>query len=94
MKLAKWGNSGAFRIPAEVLRTVKWEPGSADDFKVVVTGENEIRIVRDMSREEAIARIRALSRPLPAGYKFNREELHERGDWKSRDVAPEPTAGQ
>ncbi|MGA2251902.1 AbrB/MazE/SpoVT family DNA-binding domain-containing protein [Terracidiphilus sp.] len=76
MKLAKWGNSGAFRIPAEALRQLNWQPGSDDNFNVVV-GENEIRIVRKMTREEAIAKMRELSVPLPPGYKFNRDELYD-----------------
>jgi hypothetical protein len=34
---------------------------------------------RDNDREQAIKRLQKIQRPLPANFKFNREEAHKRG---------------
>lgn len=79
MKFAKWGNSIAVRIPADVVAKLGISPN--DEAKIKVTGESSFEIVRNRSRQEAIEAIRKLRRPLPAGFKFNREEAHERGSY-------------
>jgi antitoxin MazE len=81
MKLAKWGNSFAFRVPAELMRKMSFTPD--EEFQFRQTGEDSFEVVRDRSREEAIEAIRRLARPLPPGYQFNREEIHER-EWMRR----------
>jgi antitoxin MazE len=81
MKLAKWGNSFAFRVPAELMRRMNLTPD--EDFQFRQTGEDSFEIIRDRRREEALEAIRRLAKPLPPGYKFNREEIHER-DWMRR----------
>jgi antitoxin MazE len=76
MKFAKWGNSIAVRIPAEVVTKLKL---SADEeAKIIVTGENSFEITRDRSRQQAIEKLHELRFVLPDDYVFNREELHER----------------
>jgi antitoxin MazE len=79
VKFAKWGNSIAIRVPAEVVAKLGISPN--DDAQIKVTGENSFEIIRDRSRQEAIEAIRKLRRPLPPGFKFNREEAHERGSY-------------
>jgi antitoxin MazE len=37
-----------------------------------------LKLTRDRRREEALKRLRALRRPLPPGFKFDREEANER----------------
>ena len=81
MKLAKWGNSFAFRVPAELMRRMNLTPD--EDFQFRQTGEDSFEIIRDRRREEALEAIRRLAKTLPPGYKFNREEIHER-DWMRR----------
>jgi len=76
MKFAKWGNSIAVRIPAEVV--AKLGISANDEAQIRVTGESSFEIVRDRRREEALAAIRRLARPLPPGYKFNRDEIYDR----------------
>jgi len=78
MKLAKWGNSLALRIPADVVAELGLSPN--DEAEVKVTGKNSFEVVRDLRRQEAIEAMRKLAVPLPPGYKFNREELHDRFD--------------
>jgi antitoxin MazE len=76
MKLAKWGNSLAVRIPAEVVAKLGIAPN--EEVEIKVTGENSFEVRRDRRRQEAIEAIRKLARPLPPGYKLNREEIYDR----------------
>lgn len=75
MKVAKWGNSLAIRIPADVARVLQLREG--DDVTVRAVGKDTLAIEKDASREEILARIRAMRRPMPKGWKFNRAELYE-----------------
>ena len=81
MKLAKWGNSLALRIPADVAEELNLAPG--DEVQLSIAGGNKLEIVRDRRREKAIEALRKLAVPMPPGYKFDREETHERG-WMNR----------
>jgi len=81
MKVAQWGNSLGFRIPSEIVNEMKIKPG--DDFKVKRTGEHRLEIVRDRSQEEALEALRRMAVPLPPGFKFNRDEIYDRGFMKS-----------
>ncbi len=76
MKLAKWGNSLAIRIPAQVIEKLKLVPG--EEIQITVTGEHEFRVSRDRTRQQAIDKLRTLRFVLPDDYTFHREELHER----------------
>jgi antitoxin MazE len=76
VKFAKWGNSIAVRIPAEVV--TKLGISANDEALIKVTGESSFEITRDRRREEALKRLRELRFVLPDDYVFNREELHER----------------
>jgi antitoxin MazE len=76
MKFAKWGNSMAIRIPAEVVAKLGISPD--EEAQIKVTGEYSFEVTRDRRRQEAIEAIRKLARPLPPGYKFNRDEIYDR----------------
>ncbi|MGO9775306.1 MAG: AbrB/MazE/SpoVT family DNA-binding domain-containing protein [Terracidiphilus sp.] len=90
MKFAKWGNSIAVRIPAEVVAKLGISPD--DEAQIKVTGEFSFEISRDRRREEALEAIRKLARPLPPGYKFNREEIYDRGMMRRIEQEREPVA--
>jgi antitoxin MazE len=77
MQISKWGNSLAIRLPAVVVKELELKEG--DQIEVHVKGDRELEIARDHSREEALERVRKMRRPLPHGFKLNREELHRRG---------------
>lgn len=77
MKFAKWGNSIAVRIPAEVVLKLGISPN--EEAQIKVTGEHSFEVTRDRRRQEALEAIRKLARPLPPGYKFNRDEIYDRG---------------
>lgn len=76
MKFAKWGNSIEIRVPADVVAKLGISPNVEAQIKV--TGEYSFEVTRDRSREEAIEAIRKLGRPLPPGYKFNRDKIYDR----------------
>lgn len=76
MKLAKWGNSLAIRIPAEIAEKSGLKEG--DEANVVLTPENVIEIRRDDRREQALRRLRELRIKLPFAYKFNRSEIYDK----------------
>lgn len=77
MKVAKWGNSLAVRLPAALVETLNLKEG--DDVGLTARSANELEVSPDLARQRALAEIRKLQKPLPADYKFNREELYERG---------------
>jgi len=76
MQVGKWGNSLAVRLPASVVELLGLKEG--DEIEIEVAGERHLRVGRDRKREEALERIKALSWPLPPGFKFDRDEAHER----------------
>jgi antitoxin MazE len=76
MQVAKWGNSLAVRLPAAVVEALDLKEG--DQIEIRIAGEREFEVKRDRTKEKALARLRKLRRPLPAGFSFNREEANER----------------
>jgi antitoxin MazE len=76
MQVGKWGNSLAVRLPAHVVEALKLKEG--DDIEIVVAGSRRFEISRDRRRDTALARLKALKRPLPAGFRFDRNEANER----------------
>jgi antitoxin MazE len=80
VKVAKWGNSLAVRLPRPVVEALDLKEG--DDVQIVAAGLGGLEVSRDRSREEALAQIRAMRVPLPPDYKFDREEANARGGFK------------
>jgi antitoxin MazE len=76
MKVSKWGNSLAIRLPAAVVDALDLKEG--DEIEVRIAGKGDFRVVRDQSREKALETIRRLARPLPAGFRFDRGEANRR----------------
>lgn len=76
MKVAKWGNSLAVRLPVAVVEVLELKIGDA--IEITVADDRSLKVSRDTSRQQAIERLRALRRPLPAGFKFDREEANAR----------------
>ena len=76
MQISKWGNSLAVRLPDAVVEALKLKEG--DNIEISIAGQHHFKVARDRSREKAIEELRRLAMPLPAGFKFDREELNER----------------
>ena len=76
MRLAKWGNSLGLRLPRSLVREMGLKPG--DEVTLLQIGERDLALSRDQEREQALERIKALSRPLPPDYRFDRDEIYDR----------------
>jgi antitoxin MazE len=73
MKVARWGNSLAVRLPASLVFELGLKEG--DQIKLARNPEGEFEVSCDEPRARAIERRRALSVPMLPDYFFNREEL-------------------
>jgi antitoxin MazE len=78
MRVAKWGNSLAVRLPASVVEALGLKDG--DDVEIRIAGDRSFEVARDQSRAEAMQELRALRRPLPPGFRFDRDEANLRED--------------
>jgi antitoxin MazE len=78
MKVAKWGNSLAVRIPADVAAACELKEGDEVEVHLAEQGR-AFEVAKPMTREEALERLRQMRGLLPADIKFDREEAHERG---------------
>lgn len=76
MKVAKWGNSLAVRLPAAVVEALQLEDG--DDVEIRVDDPRTLTVVKKPDIEEMFARVRKLRGAMPKDFKFNREEANER----------------
>ena len=79
MRVAKWGNSLALRLPAKLVKELQLVEG--DEVEVRSVDAQTLEISRDEARARAleqIRRIRKLSRPLPPDYTFDRDEANVR----------------
>ena len=77
MRVSKWGNSLAIRLPSKVVEAMELKEG--DEVSLRRTGERQLEIIREASRDERIARLRELLKgSLPADFKFDRDLANER----------------
>lgn len=76
MQVSKWGNSLAVRLPSAVVEALSLKEG--DEIEIRIAGERAFDIARDRSREEMLERLRALRKPLPPGWRFDRDEAAAR----------------
>ena len=76
MQVSKWGNSLAIRLPAAVVEALELKEG--DDIEIRVAGSRAFEVSRDQSRRRALANLRKLQRPLPAGFVFDRDDIYDR----------------
>jgi antitoxin MazE len=76
MRVSKWGNSLAVRLPDSIVKSLKLKSG--DEVEIVLRGERVFELERDTSRERVLARLRELRKPLPKGFRFDRDEANAR----------------
>jgi antitoxin MazE len=77
MKVAKWGNSLAIRLPAVVVEIMDLKEG--DEIDVRVAGTGTVEIERTKGLEEMLARLRKYRGLVPKDFKFDRLEANARG---------------
>lgn len=78
MQVARWGNSLAVRIPAEVARELGIKEGDDITLRAATDDEAYAILRKDQERRAALRRMDDFSAPLPPGYRFDRDEANER----------------
>jgi len=76
MRVAKWGNSLAVRLPAAVVEALALKEG--DEIEIHVAAAREFGVAREPGRAELLKRLRAFRGSLPADFKFDRNEVNAR----------------
>ena len=76
MRVAKWGNSLAIRLPAVVVEALELKAG--DHIEIHVADGRDLGISRKPGRDELLKRLRRFRGRLPADFKFDREEANAR----------------
>jgi antitoxin MazE len=76
MRVARWGNSLAVRLPVAVVEALALREG--DEVEIVLAGEREFRVGRKPQRNDLVERLRAFSGLLPEDFKFDRDEANAR----------------
>ena len=76
MKVAKWGNSLAVRLPTEVVKALDLKED--DNIDLHVEGARSIAIGKSPGAKALLARLRKWRGRLPEGFRFDRLEANER----------------
>ena len=74
MKVSKWGNSLAIRIPSDVAEELGFSEG--DEVKVQ-SQHGKLVAEKELTIEEMRDRVRKLRGLIPAGYKFKRSDAYD-----------------
>ena len=74
MKVSKWGNSLAVRLPADLVRRLNLKEGDYVEQEILAF----VKSMAGMTREQALAGMRNAKWKLPPDYKFDREEANAR----------------
>lgn len=76
MRIARWGNSLAVRLPKVLVDELHLAPG--DELEVVSASKKEIVVEKRDRRAEFLKAMEQFRWPAPEGYKFDRDEANER----------------
>ncbi|MFO1155140.1 MAG: AbrB/MazE/SpoVT family DNA-binding domain-containing protein [Rhodospirillales bacterium] len=76
MRVAKWGNSLALRLPAAVVEALGLKEG--DEVEIRIANARQFGVARKPGREELLRRLHAFRGRLPADFKFDRDEANAR----------------
>lgn len=75
MQVAKWGNSLAVRLPAELVRELDLKEGDQIDL---TKGDGPLMVQRLPRADEVLAGLRRFRGTLPATERLSRDAVHER----------------
>ena len=76
MRLLKWGDDLAVRLPKELVEKMGLSDG--DELNIVDVVERTLVVQREDRRKAALERLASLNWTLPPDYKFDRDEANER----------------
>lgn len=76
MRVSKWGNSLAIRLPKALAEDLGLKPG--DELELVSATSKRVVVAKDERRRLAVERMRERAWPMPEGHVFNRDEANAR----------------
>jgi antitoxin MazE len=77
MRVSRWGNSLAVRLPKALVDELGLKEG--DELNVVAAKKDAIEVeTKEDQRRRALDRMAARNWTLPEGYRFDRDEANER----------------
>jgi len=76
VRVSKWGNSLAVRLPKDLVEAMKLKSG--DELEIVATGDRRCEISKRDRREEFLEAMNQFRFELPPDYEFDRDEANER----------------
>jgi antitoxin MazE len=76
MQVSRWGNSLAVRLPKSLVDALGLKAG--DELDVVAAEGRRIEIAKKDRGERFLRETARYDRPLPEGYKFDREDANRR----------------
>ena len=76
MRVSRWGNSLAVRLPRGLVAALRLKEGDKVSLRPATDGI--LDVIPDRRREEVLARIKAMQKPLPENYTFDRDEIYDR----------------
>jgi antitoxin MazE len=77
MRISKWGNSLAVRLPAAVVEAMSLKEG--DQVEIHAVGTRNFEIDKTPDAMVLLSRLRKYRGRLPKDFKFDRIEAHARG---------------
>ena len=80
MKVSKWGNSLAVRLPSAVTDRLNLKEGDEVDVSIDESGRAELvrKLTKEQEIAEAMERLKKFRGRIPADFKFDREEANAR----------------
>ena len=75
MQVAKWGNSLAVRLPANLVAVLDLKEG--EEVELHLVGERQFEVTKKVSPPEVLVKLRQLRGRLPDDFHFNRLEANQ-----------------
>jgi antitoxin MazE len=76
MRVAKWGNSLAVRLPVAVIDELGLKEG--DDIQITVKGKDKIEVEKNRGVENMLETLNKFSGRVPLDFKLDRQEANTR----------------
>jgi antitoxin MazE len=77
LKVSKWGNSLAIRLPADVVRQLNLHGG--ETLELEASGTTSLRLRKTLTREEAMDNLKRLTVHVADGWQIDRSAPDYRG---------------
>ncbi|SCY09379.1 transcriptional regulator/antitoxin, MazE [Nitrosospira sp. Nl5] len=76
MRVSKWGNSLAIRLPASVVEALELREG--DDIEVMIADERVFKVKKKPGKDALLEQLRKYRGKLPADFTFDRDDANSR----------------